>query len=95
MTDEIRKALDLYKVWVTKFHFFKGITSEDWTEFTTGEGLSAEEKLQAEEWDLVYSDPAAELNRAHHYIYTLIEQGRESELPEDIRELIDKWNNQQ
>ena len=95
MTEEIRRALDLYKEWVTKFHFFNGITAEDWTEFTTGRGLSAEEKLQAEEWEVLYSNPAAELNRAHHYIYTLIEEGRESELPDDIRDLIDEWNKNQ
>ena len=95
MTEEIRKALDLYKIWVNKFHFQQGITADDWHEFTTGKGLSAEEKLQVEEWELLYSDPTLELNRAHNYIYTLVSEGRESELPDDIRDLIDEWNKNQ
>jgi hypothetical protein len=70
------------------------MTSEDWTQFMTGEGLDSEETKFAEEWKQIYSDSAAALNRAHNYIYTLISEGREAELPEDIRELIDKWNNQ-
>lgn len=95
MTEEIRKALDLYKIWVKKFHFQEGLTSEDWQQFMTGEGLDTEETKLAEEWKQIYSDPSAALNRAHNYVYTLISEGRESELPDDIRELIDKWNNQQ
>ena len=95
MAEEIRKALGLYKIWVKKFHFQEGLTSEDWTQFMTGEGLDSEETKFAAEWEQIYSDPAATLNRAHNYIYTLISEGREAELPEDIRELIDKWNNQQ
>lgn len=94
MTEEIRKALDLYKVWVTKFHFHQGMTQEDWTQFMTGEGLDEEETKFAEEWKQIYSDPTAALNQAHNYVYTLISEGRESELPEDIRELINQWNNQ-
>lgn len=92
MTEQIRKALDLYKVWVTKFHFHEGMTQEDWIQFYTGEGMDTEETKFAEEWKQIYSDPTAELNRAHNYIYTLISQGRESELPEDIQELIREWN---
>lgn len=92
MTEEIRQALDLYKVWVTKFHFHQGMTQEDWIQFMTGEGLDSEETRLAEEWKQIYSDPSAALNRAHNYIYTLVSQGRESELPEDIQELIREWN---
>ena len=92
MTEEIRKALNLYKVWVQKFHFFGDMTSEDWTQFQTGEGLDEDETKFAKEWSEIYSDPSAALNRAHNYIYTLISEGRESELPDDIRELINEWN---
>lgn len=92
MTEEIRQALDLYKVWVTKFHFHQGMTQEDWNQFMTGEGLDSEETKFAEEWKQIYSDPSAALNRAHNYIYTLVSEGRESELPADIQELIREWN---
>ena len=92
MTEEIRQALDLYKIWVTKFHFHQGMTPEDWNQFMTGEGLDSEETQLAEEWKQIYSDPSATLNRAHNYIYTLVSEGRESELPEDIQELIREWN---
>lgn len=92
MTEEIRQALDLYKIWVTKFHFQEGLTSEDWNQFMTGEGLDSEEIRFAEEWKQIYSDPSASLNRAHNYIYTLVSEGRESELPTDIQELIREWN---
>ena len=92
MTEEIRRALDLYKIWVKKFHFHTDMTSEDWTQLQTGEGMDEEETKFAEEWSEIYSDPAAVLNRAHNYIYTLISEGRESELPDDIRELINEWN---
>lgn len=95
MTEEIRQALDLYKQWVTKFHFHQELTAEDWNQFMTGEGLDTEEIQFAKEWETNYDDPAAALNRAHNYVYTLISEGREAELPEDIRELIDKWNSQQ
>lgn len=94
MTEEIRQALDLYKIWVTKFHFQQGLTAEDWIQFQTEEGLDPEETKFAEEWKQIYSNPSAALNCAHNYIYTLISEGREAELPEDIRELIDKWNSQ-
>ena len=43
MTEQIRKALDLYKVWVTKFHFHEGMTQEDWIQFYTGEGMDTDE----------------------------------------------------
>ena len=92
MTKEMTQALELYKAWVTKFHFHQGMTQEDWTQFMTGEGLDPEETKLAEEWKQIYSDPSAALNRAHNYIYTLVSQGRESELPEDIQELIREWN---
>ncbi len=95
MTEQLRAALNLYKDWVKKFHFQIGLTSEDWTQFMTGEGLDTGETKLAEEWKQIYSDPSAVLNRAHNYIYTLISEGRESELPDDIRELIDEWNSQQ
>ena len=94
MTEEMRRALDLYKIWVTKFHFHQGMTQEDWIQFQTGEGMDADETKFAEEWKQIYSDPTAELNRAHNYISTLISQNRESELPEDIQQLIKQWNEQ-
>jgi hypothetical protein len=94
MTEELRQALDLYKIWVTRFHFFKDLTAESWYNFYIGENLSTEEKTLIAQWEQSYSDPLAALNRAHNYIYTLIEENRESELPEDIRQLIDEWNNQ-
>jgi hypothetical protein len=89
----LEQRLKLYKEWVTRFHFFQGLTHENWIQFQTGEGLSEEDSKLVREWEQIYSDPFAELNEAHYYIYTLIEQGRESELPEDIRELINQWNN--
>lgn len=94
MTEEIAQALELYKIWVTKFHFHEGITKEDWQQFYTSEGLDEEETKLVEEWKQIYADPSAELNLAHNYIYTLINEGRKSELPEDIKQLIDQWNNQ-
>ncbi len=94
MTEEIAQALELYKTWVTKFHFHQGLTEEDWQQFYTGKDLDEEETKLVEEWKQIYADPTAELNRAHNYIYTLISEGREAELPEDIRQLIDQWNNQ-
>lgn len=93
MTEELRQALDLYKIWVDKFHFHQELTQEDWYRLQTRENLSEEAIRLVEEWDAAYSNPVAALNRAHNYIYTLIEEGRESELPEDIRELINQWNN--
>ena len=92
MTEEIRQALALYKIWVTKFHFHQGMTAEDWNQFMTGEGLDSEETQLTEEWKQIYSDPSATLNRAHNYLNTLVSEGRESELPEDIQELIREWN---
>ena len=92
---ELESALELYKLWVKKFHFQEGLTPEDWTQFMTGEGLDTNETKLAKEWEQIYSDPSAMLNRAHNYIYTLISEGRESELPDDIRELINRWNSQQ
>lgn len=93
MTEELRQALDLYKVWVSRFHFFRGLTAESWYNFYTGENLTPEEKTLVAQWEQFYSDPLAALNLAHNYVYTLIEENRESELPEDIRQLIDEWNN--
>ena len=88
MTKENKKALDLYKVWVTKFHFYEGLSQEEWKNLQTGQGL--EELMK--EWKKIHPDPAAALDWAHNYVCTLVEEGRESELPKDIRELVKNWN---
>ena len=112
MTDQVKRAfessLGLYIDVVTQFHFWEGLTQEQWIESLDGEngkeGLTDLEKELVQGWDSLYNDPSDPLNLIHNYLYTLIETGNLDRLSTELRDidperapilldLIDRWNN--
>lgn len=108
MTDQVKRAfessLGLYIDVVTQFHFWDGLTQEQWIRLYNREGLTDLEKELVQGWDSLYNDPSDPLNLIHNYLYTLIETGNLDRLSTELQDidperapilldLIDRWNN--
>ena len=89
---ELSKALELYKAWVLKFHFHEGLTNTEWDRLISKENLTTADQKVLAEWEESCNDPQSTLNQAANYVNSLVEEGRVSELPEDIQDLIKRWN---
>jgi hypothetical protein len=108
MTDQVKRAfessLGLYIDVVTQFHFWEGLTQEQWIRLYNREGLTDLEKELVQGWDRLYNDPSDPLNLIHNYLSTLIETGNLDRLSTELQDidrerapilldLIDRWNN--
>lgn len=73
----------------TFMEMLKTMSEEEWNELyrqaeSTSE--SVDERITA------WNNQEEAAVTAWNYMYRMVEQGRESELPEPIRKLVDEWN---
>lgn len=66
---------------------YNTLTVEEWNELYNNLGADL-----TKDWNAQYSDVESEAVKAYNTMYTYVVEGRVSELPANIQQLIKDWN---